>query len=149
MSTNRGYKKVHDERKRKQKREKERKRERRRDKNDLEFVPVGVIPVTGQTWTRRELSFHSVTRLGSDGMKRNNSSLWRARHGDSSVYSMYTLLFHHGGDVPRSSGWKTWKNWLPELAAVIVATTAAACYLFPFRSNVPWKTGPTKLRRAA
>jgi len=49
VSTNRGYKKVHDERKRKQKREKERKRERRRDKNDLEFVPVGVIPVTDQT----------------------------------------------------------------------------------------------------
>jgi len=49
VSINRGYKKVHDERKRKQKREKERKRERRRDKNDLEFVPVGVIPVTGQT----------------------------------------------------------------------------------------------------
>jgi len=37
------------ERESKREREKERKRERRRDKNDLEFVPVGVIPVTGQT----------------------------------------------------------------------------------------------------
>lgn len=61
-------------------RRKEGERKRERDEGDRALSRVFARRCdsgrrAGRTSTRRELSFHSVTRLGSDGTKRNNSTL--------------------------------------------------------------------------
>lgn len=134
------------ERRRDAKRTAEKKGERERER-EMKTI-ARICPSVWFRWPaklqheRRELSFHSVMRLGSDRTKRSNSLPSGDRRCHPLLplrlsctlcilcFSATTAMFH--------SGRKTRKNWLPELAAVIVAAAAVAPVIY-FHFG-PWKS---------